>query len=123
MGCCCSGPPKVPTFNLFCNLWTAPAFPPPAGPPRLANVPCQLAFPQLSAFLSVGVAMAIYLKTPKLTDIRGFISLTGGDTVEVPAGSGRYYICQMTDDVGKGFTNEYRISVLLQSMPWPTPAP
>jgi hypothetical protein len=48
------------------------------------------------------------------------------DLVEVPAGTGRFYRVQWVDDLGKGFDNEHRFALLLQTntfSPWPIPMP
>jgi hypothetical protein len=47
----------------------------------------------------------------------------GPDTVEVPAGSKRYYLIEDVEDLGKGFTNEHRIGLLVPLAPWPSPLP
>lgn len=70
---------------------------------------------------------------PAGTDVRfyGAGGLTH-DVLEVPAGSGRWYIVMDVDDVAKGFANEYRwASVAKQVFPsfianwplWPAPIP
>lgn len=45
---------------------------------------------------------------PSDTDIRGYVN-TGGspDVIEVPAGSGRYYLVHYVDFIGMGFPNEH----------------
>jgi hypothetical protein len=48
------------------------------------------------------------LLLPKGTDIRGPQDSVAADNVEVPAFSGRWYRVVAVDDVGKGFSNEYR---------------
>ncbi len=60
---------------------------------------------------------------PKLTDVRGWNAAAGPDTVEIPGGSLRYYEVVMVDDLGKGFTNEHRFALLLQTNAWPSPIP
>jgi len=73
------------------------------------------------------------LLCPAGTDIRD-ISCTGTpiDGVEIPVGSGRYYVVLHVDDVAKGFPNEYRIAALAKqafssqvaNWPlWPAPIP
>lgn len=60
----------------------------------------------------------MYLLLQAYTDIRGENSVGGADTVEVPAGSGRYYTVTWVDDIGKGFSNEHRFACLVQDSPW-----
>lgn len=109
---------RVPTFNLTCNI-SAPPFANnpaiPAMPYRLSGVACQLTHGRrvnvrlLSSplnFKYMGQGMSLLVA--KGTDIRGPQDTTSLDMVEVPAGSGRWYFVDGVDDVGKGFTNEYR---------------
>jgi len=117
----------LPTFNLSVHIWrngNAVTNPPDVialgnlTPGRRvfsgdgATVPTSLWYPIMFLLLPVG------------TDIRGELD-TGGamDTVEVPAGTGRYYAVQFTDDIGKGFANEHRFAILNQVGPWPHPIP
>lgn len=118
----------LPVFNLTCNVWTFVTNPP-LGPPRISPV-CNLAYGRRVIFGGEAIAgvadfppAAMSLLLPKLTDIRGLQSAAGNDIVEVPAGSGRYYIVVYVDDIGKGFTNEHRIALITQNGTWPTPVP
>jgi hypothetical protein len=56
------------------------------------------------------------------------------DVIEVPAGTGRWYLATLVDDIGKGFPNEHRAVSLYKiwnfagngaglTAPWPTPIP
>lgn len=79
------------------------------------------------------------LMLPKLTDIRpmNLTAVREEDLVEVPSGSGRYYAVVWVDDVGKGFSNEYRLALLVKidaytltllantwgAIVWPVPIP
>lgn len=116
----------VPQFPIVCNLWTGPAA---VGPPRVAGVPCNLAFGRRTPvqwwdWAGLGLpGIWMQLLVPARTDIRGFQSATGSDVAEVPAGSGRFYVCDFVDDIGRGFLNEHRFALLQQSLPWPTPDP
>lgn len=49
---------------------------------------------------------------------------TGGspDTVEIPAGSGRFYLVQYIEFVGLGFANQHQQAVLVKIAPFPFPA-
>ena len=124
----------IPHFNLNANVWrfldglvTSPPLP----PPDFTTV-CNLQFGRKFAD---GYGGEMWLLVPALTDIREY-NLSGGgtalDVVEVPAGSGRFYIISSIDDVGKGFANEYRVGIMEKAMyfwspiaawDWPIPIP
>ena len=138
-----------PTFNLTVNLWRGPN--PVTNPPtfvfqgNLAIGRRQLFAPpaistaaQFTAGPQYGDATELLL--PKGSDIRGPQNAGYTDIVEVPAGTGRYYLVLWVDDVGRGFSNEYRLALLKQcdfqmvsltafgatfgSVPaWPVPTP
>lgn len=116
---------SLPTFNLSVNIFTYPGI----TTLRLTS-PANLAWGRRVNVASTGgtttlgvplVTMTLLL--PALTDIRGPLNAPGPDTVEVPAGSARYYTVVFVDDIGKGFANEHRAAVLEQLVPWPTPIP
>lgn len=45
---------------------------------------------------------------PSTTDLRGYIdNAAAPDTIEVPAGSGRFYLVHYVDYIGMGFSNEH----------------
>lgn len=114
-----------PTFNLVCGIWTGPILIPPMVPPRLTSI-CQLRFYKTGQTVAAtgpgkGV-MSILL--PAGTDVRPSIGfgLFGGDVIECPLGSGRWYAVLTVDDVAKGFPNEYRLAVCQQTVytgAWP----
>ncbi len=115
---------KVPIFPLQCNIWRLPTIPPTV--PAVLTIPCQLrmmktAFTSQSHIVSPGVLMLLLVA--KGTDIRdGTYGVGNEDTVEVPAGTGRYYRVQNVDDVAKGFVNEYRAAAILRiTNPLPLP--
>jgi hypothetical protein len=125
-------PYEVPTFNLFCDIYTSEAF----VLPRLTNVMCNLALGRRTGLPTVGpdpishassFPGSMSLLLPALTDIRMVLCLTGADNVEVPSGSGRFYRVMFVDDAGKGFSNEHRVAVISAVAPpmgvWPTPIP
>jgi len=123
MARCFVGPPKVPTFNLTCNIWFSQFGPPPIGlPPNVVSL-CQLTLGDRGYGVAFGSFNVAYVLVPKLTDVHW---LRGGilpaDAIECPAGSGRYYAVQGVDDVGKGFANEYR-QVACLVLQFPTPIP
>lgn len=129
-----------PDFNLTCDIYTVVSTS--VKTLRLSS-PCNLAMGRRinwpwSASASPGSFQGYTpgLLLPALTDIRDQFCDPGisGDIVEVPQGSGRWYMCQGVDDVGKGFPNEYRMATLLKighynpwidlGIPWwPTPIP
>lgn len=126
----------LPTFNLSCNIYSWVAPPGPLVVVRLSPE-CNL---QMSRRVNTGyftadsfydgVRMQMYLLLPPLTDIRpskcvGYDSPVA-DLVECPAGSGRIYQVVDVDDVGKGFSNEFRVASVYgtaQYGAWPTPIP
>lgn len=144
-------PFRVPTFNLTVNIWHNGT--------GVANDPDVVTAGNLSpgnrsgltlnslgggvlatANLAISLAETMFLALPGLTDIRGWgqDGLAGGDNVEIPAGTGRFYAVLGVDDVAKGFANEYRRATLCPitgplvastlntngiTGPWPLPLP
>lgn len=112
---------RQPTMPFNCNVWTNGVAT--SAPPRL-TVPCNLTpgRRQHQAYLAVAASTfampVMYLLLPAYTDIRAENSVGGADTVEVPAGSGRFYSVTWVDDIGKGFSNEHRFACLVQDSPW-----
>lgn len=122
-------PFTVPSMPLTCRVFHGKA----GGPFPLTNPdltpPCQLRFPGLRSAVS-GTATKItdmLIIVPKGTDIRGPSFGIQADAIECPAGSGRYYVVQMVDDVAKGFSNEYRFALVTwqnnSANGWPVPLP
>lgn len=62
---------------------------------------------------SVASTQMVELLCPKGTDVRSTWNNVANDLVEVPAGSKRFYDIWWVDDVGKGFSNEYRLCTML----------
>lgn len=130
-------PYVIPQFNLFCQLWDYPAYTlvppvPPAADPREVNVPCALVYGRrvnVAAALGYGEfgypTFLMNLLLPAGTDIRGPQNRTGGpDLVEVPQGSGRYYVVYGVDDIGKGWPNEHRTAAIQSlAFTWSPPYP
>lgn len=117
----------VPPMPLTCNVWTHSSLPP--NPPRIAGLACNLAMGKRISG-SVTSTIVPQLLVPALSDIRDGFNASGQDYVEVPAGSGRFYVVNEVDDMGKGFPNEHRFAVLTKSLipggpgySWPTPIP
>lgn len=120
---------QPPNFNLAVNVWRNAAGLPPVGAPTLSTT-CVLFGRKpgsLEGIIGVGSAKGTVMAGfPKLTDVRGFAGGGSGDTVEIPASTGRYYLVELVDDSGKGYTNEYRYAILLQGQVaggWPYPTP
>lgn len=119
--------PFLPNFNLTCNIWHQDADNP-VGAPNVVS-PCQLYIWKGPGFdVSPGRTdlwhFPVYLRLPAGTDIR--FSIAGGpplDTVEVPAGTGRFYLVAQVEDSHKGFANEYRVAVIIARGIWPVPYP
>lgn len=95
------------------------------GLPLLVGVPCQLQLGERVNNQDTGVnAYFAYLLCPKLTPITEQPPpMTPIPIVEVPQGTGRYYMVVWVDDVGKGFVNEYRQAQIQKMRPWPIPIP
>lgn len=55
------------------------------------------------------------LLLPKQTDLHTLLNgYAFPDLIEVPASSGRFYGLTWWEDVGKGFSNEYRLAIICQ---------
>lgn len=115
----------LPTLNLACHVWHNGATVPPVGPPDIPNMACQLAWDAHNDHvLAFGVTVRSLMKVRfgHRVDVRGPLSATGSDVVEVPANSGRFYVVWYVDDVARGFGNEYRQAyVMLAQTPTPMP--
>jgi hypothetical protein len=110
----------LPTFNLTCNIWHSQSSAPnDYALPDLSGVLCNLAMGRrvvLQNGTNSSGFLHMQLLLPKLTDVRpGYNGALGGDLVEVPAGSERFYEVLDVDDVGKGFSNEHRMAFVLYS--------
>jgi hypothetical protein len=116
----------VPQFPLTVNVWRAAT--PIVNPPDVITVGNltmgrRVTTQWVNAF-GLGVpAIDMFLLLPPLTDVRGWNHPGGPDTIEAPGGSGRFYLVALVDDSGKGFSNEHRVAVLIQSNSWPFPTP
>lgn len=103
---------REPTFPLAFNLWRNTSLV--TGPPDLQGM-CNLAFGENAALYAPGYSqfkedfIVVWMLFPKRTDVRpSSVHGNAQDCVEVPAGTGRFYLVVDVDDVGRGFTNEYR---------------
>ena len=120
----------LPEFNLAVNIWHWPTIPP--APPDLVTIG-NLAFSRRVHNVTSNTppfgagTSASYLLVPALTDVRnGINGHAQPDALEIPAGSGRYYLAGAIEDVGKGFPNEHRVIFAVQTIdfgPWPVPIP
>lgn len=118
-----------PTFNLLCDVYTFGTYP--IGPPRLAGISCQwrgigkmTAVQSLNQIAFFSVLTEILL--PIGTDVRGDFEtpINNPDTIVLSPGSLDlpFQTADVTD-VGKGFTNEYRVAFVYKLAPWPVPIP
>jgi hypothetical protein len=103
---------SVPTFNLSVGVYTGPWL----TKVFRAFVPCNLRMGRGSLVIlpTDGNGEAAYgiqpnLLVPAGSDIRDGSCYLEPDLLEVPAGSGRWYVAMNVDDVGKGFENEFRL--------------
>lgn len=118
---------SVPDLNIMVNVWTGTSLPP---NPKRTSYACNLQyakrFDARMAVVESGSLAVMLLNLPPHSDVRSRCCTAVSDLVEVPAGSGRYYDVLAVDDVSKGFPEEYRIAVIIQSTTvalWPIPIP
>lgn len=123
MASCTSGPPRLPTFNLLCNIWFGIQPLPPVAVPNLPLLACQLVPGEF--VYGAAILGGMFLKVPALTNVQYVrpFPLFGADIVECPAGSAHYYQVVYVNDVGKGFPNEYRFIRMQDVGVVPTPIP
>lgn len=121
---------RLPTFNLPVNVWRGTSLH--TNPPDVITVgnlsPGKLVTSFVANALfggSGGQVTEMLLRLPALTDVRdGILGGSGRDQIEVPAGSGRFYVAVYVDDIAKGFANEHRYALLSKgAIPWPEPLP
>jgi hypothetical protein len=124
----------LPAFPSRCNIWRGlltnyNGVTNAAGAPAISDQPCELVFRNgyfpntsfsvASSLYWTGLAPLIYF--PKGTDVRGPLDqATSYDTVECPAGSGRFYVVVDVSPVALDFPNEF----LAAAVAWgeyPTP--
>jgi len=128
----------VPDFNLPVDIYTGPWIGKVLRLSTTGNLALgrrvqqfilDVAVPQLEVS-----SMQLALLLPPGTDLRDKFQGGQNDVIECPAGSGRWYGLEAYDDVGKGFSNEYRIAViskigqavdgtLYPGLVWPIPCP
>lgn len=105
----------VPTFNLTANIWRGGSFLSPLPAPDVITTANLQYGPKNGLVPTWDVTEGLWIQPyflliPKLTDVRMASDGTPADGIEVPAGSGLYYLVWTVGDVGKGFANEYRVA-------------
>lgn len=123
---------RVPTFPLTVNIWrygNAVANPADVVSPgsispgrrsteQVTPVYSNVAFSAAARLIYTELQQPITeLLLPKLTDVQPWglnATAPNGDCVEAPAGSGRFYVVIGVEDVGKGFSNEYRLAWMIR---------
>lgn len=120
---------RPPVFNLLADVYAHTEYP--SGTPRLTDVEAQ--------WRGVGKPTSVYSATaydyfsvpteillPKGTDIRSIweeaTNLYDVIKLYVDGGTLPFRVFDVYD-VGKGFTNEYRVAVVVKLRPWPKPIP
>lgn len=126
----------VPTFNLTVDVWNGPWLTKSLRMSVQGNLTPGRRVQQFWLDFSIPElvlgALQMGLLLPAGTDLRTQYQGFPPDVLEVPAGSGRWYQLVDFDDVGKGFSNEYRFAViqkignaldaaLYPGLFWPTP--
>src|SRR3954453_13940565 len=106
----------IPAFPLSVRVWSS-GVNPILNPARVVTIG-NLAYgkrvtTQYWDWSSSGLPGAFsLLLLPALTDVRDVLCAGGADTVEVVAFSGRFYLVDLVDDSGKGFSNEHRFALM-----------
>lgn len=127
---------QVPHFPLFAAIWRNGGIGGAYAAPDVvtaANLsPGRRVLLTQPLIAGVGSPVPVELLVPARTDIRANWNNAGNDLVEVPSGSKRFYTVVWVDDVGRGFTNEYRLALMYYSVggnttlaggPFPAPSP
>lgn len=123
MACGRPFPPRVPNFNVLCNVWFGGILPVPGGPPNIANQPCQIKPGEFT--FGTNVSPFMYILFPAGTNVHfNRPGLGGGpDLFELPPGSGMWYQAVYGNDVGFGFPNVYRFMHVQSIPPFPAVLP
>jgi hypothetical protein len=113
-----------PTYNTDTNIWHAGT--PISGPPDIF-LKCNLSPGRLVGVDTFPGAQhpprggLMWLRLPNGTDIRDDAATNGADTVECPAGSGKFYTSIWVDDIGTDFPNMHRFAALAKLGKWTPP--
>lgn len=118
---------QQPTYNILFNAWRSDHSPA-IWPPDVAAAKGNLAWGKRVNTMSTGgtgsagvpvTAMTLLLEAT--VDLRDQWSTTGSDVVEVPAGSGRFYVVWTCDYIGLGFPNAHKGATLIKTIGFKTP--
>ncbi len=116
---------KLPTFNVQANVWHGTTAIPPTRPPDsspFGNLCLGRRVP-MKAPPGPTAPSYTWLLCPWGTDLRSTIYGGAADTVECPAGSGRYYTVEWVENVATGFANQHVAAILTQAGTWTPPSP
>lgn len=120
-------PFAAPNFPLAVNIWRSAAGFPPVGAPSVVTTAVLFSPHVGNLFAFSGkTSSALLVGFPKLTDVRGNAGNGLPDSIELPAGTGRFYQVIMVEDSGKGYLNEYRYARVNQGLvagSWVYPTP
>lgn len=110
---------KAPVFPVPCNIWHQQFGPAPTRSPDVVTT-CSVGYLRFwsAQYSNQGGSTGqtfVVIRLPKGTNIHDALQLplppvggqAGGDTIEAPAGSGRFYSVTMLTQVGQGFINEH----------------
>jgi len=119
---------RKPTFNLTAEVYSQGDYP--TNPPRLHLVPCQwrgIAKPT-GTLEQQNLALSIFTEIlfDAGTDIRGQFNAPAisEDTITISAlGFAWPFTVFDIYNIGKGFTNEYRVAIVYKQGLWPVPVP
>jgi hypothetical protein len=110
---------RLPTFNLVVNVWrnASPTTDPPDAIISGNLCPGRRRYTGDSNIVagSTTDVPCMFLLCPSGSDIKGTVDFGAGDTVEVDAGSGRYYRVHYVDYVAFRFPNEHLMASILPS--------
>jgi hypothetical protein len=125
----------LPDFNLAVDIYTGPFLTRVLRVSVLGNLAWGRRVAPFAEFYFGANPIAqqqMTLLLPPATDVRDIHCAGQCDLVEVPSGSGRWYVVGQVDDIGKGFPNEHRAAVVTKvsqlvdgaafaGLFWPTP--
>jgi len=99
-------PYQPPGFPARCNVYDNGG----GGPPRVVNLPCNMnGMNRDHNSYDFGFSYQL-MYFPYRSDVRDSTdAAAGGDWVELPPGSGAFYLLLAVRDVARGYPNEFRI--------------